>query len=111
MDQARSRWEGGEGINYFVVLEWVLVGAYYLEDVGYHFVRGDVAVVFEEGAGLWTDGLEVGLVPLHVLVLCFDLGVYFRCGHAGEGEGRGAKRYPASYRVDRLLYRSFYFRK
>ena len=67
-----------------------LVGAHYLEDVWYHFVRRDVAVVLEELAGLWTDGFEVGLVPLHVFVLRFDLGVYFWCDHAGVEEGRGA---------------------
>ena len=49
-----------------------------------------MAVFLEEIAGLWTDGLEVGLIPLHVFVLRFDLGVYFWRGHAGVEEGRGA---------------------
>ncbi len=64
-------------------------GAHYLENVRYYFVRRDVAVVLEELAGLWTDGLEVGLVPLHFFVLRFDLGVDLWCGHAREEE-RGA---------------------
>lgn len=66
------------------------MGAHYLEDVRYHFVRRNVAVVLEELAGLWTDGLKVRLVPLHLFVLRFDLRVDLWCGHAGEEEGRGA---------------------
>ena len=45
-----------------------------------------MAVVLEELAGLWTDGLEVGVVPLHISVLCFNLRVDLWCRHAGEGE-------------------------
>ncbi len=95
MDQARSRWEGkmlltcGAGLDF--VERRKLGGAHYLEDMRYNFVRRDVAVVLEELAGLWTDGLEVGLVPLHIFVSRFDLRVDLWCGHAREEEGRGAR--------------------
>ena len=51
------------------------MGAYYFEDVRYYFVGWDVAVVLEELAGLGTDGLEVGFVPLHILILRFAVRV------------------------------------
>ena len=79
-----------------MVLDWnlwregSLVRVHYLEDVRYHFVRRNVAVLLEELAGLWTDGLKVGLVPLHILVSRFDLRVDLWCGHGREEEGRGA---------------------
>lgn len=60
------------------------MGAHYFEDVRYHFVRRDVAIVLEELAGLWTDGFEVGFVPLHIFVLRFDVRVDLWCGHARQ---------------------------
>lgn len=73
-----------------MVLGWILkregslVGAHYFEDVRYHFVRRDVAIVLKELAGLWTDGLEVGYEPLHIFVLRFDVRVDLWCGHARQ---------------------------
>ena len=99
MDQARSRWEGGEGglvcgavgLGFGERRKIGGGGAYYFEDVGDHFGRWDVAVFLEELAGLGTDGFELGLVPLHVFVLRFDLRVDFWCGHAREGEGQAGQ--------------------
>ena len=65
-------------------------GAYYFEDVRYYFVGWDMAVVLEELAGLWTDGFEVGFVPLYIFVLSFDVRVHLWYGHARREEGRGA---------------------
>ena len=96
MDQARSRWERGGAVSLWC---WFGVGrkggggSYYFEDVWYHFVRGDVAVVLEELAGLGADGLEGGCVPLHVFVLCFDVRVDLWYGHVSQVEGRGARKF------------------
>ena len=65
------------------------MGAYYFEDVRYYFVWRDMAVVLEELAGLGTDGLEVGFVPLYILVLRFDVRINLWCGHARDEEGLG----------------------
>ena len=68
------------------------MGAYYFKDMGDHFGRWDVAVVLEELAGLGTDGSEGGLVPLHVFVARFDLGVDLWDGHACEDDGQVGKQ-------------------
>lgn len=95
MDQARSRWRGvGRLSACGAALDFgergMFGGAYYFESVRYHFIRWDVAVVFEELAGLGTDGLEVGFIPLYVFVLRFDVRVNLWCGHAREEERLGA---------------------
>ena len=96
MDQARSRWDGerllacGAGLDF--VGRGTFGGAHYFENVRYHFIRRDVAVVLEELARLRTDGLEVGCVPLHILVLRFDVRVNLWYGHASQEEGRCTSR-------------------